>query len=69
MAKIRDVNIGQRWTCKVSGNVVEVRVDAIRTTEAGLYRRSRTVLDLTNIKTGRKVSRSAAALRTKIGNN
>ena len=64
MAKIAQVKVGQCWTCKISGNITRVRVDAIRTDEPGLYKKRRTRLELTNIRTGRKVERSAAALRS-----
>src|SRR5262245_40869797 len=53
--KANEIKVGGRYTMKVAGNVVVVRVDAIR--EQFDYRdRSRTVYNCTNLKTGRKVT-------------
>jgi hypothetical protein len=65
MAKIKDVKVGQIWRCKVSGFLCDVRVDSINVSNGSGYydRRKKTTLSLTNLRTGNKVGRSAAALR------
>ena len=66
--KTEDVKIGGEYFARVSGNIVKVRVDSSREREsyAGFNRnpRTRTVFSCTNLKTGRVVSKSAAALRS-----
>lgn len=68
MAKIKDVAVGQIWRCKVSGRVVNVRVDAVTIDQGDNYygRRRKTTISLTNLRTGNRVSRSAAALRVRL---
>ncbi len=67
MAKIKDVAVGQVWTCKVSGFLVNVRVDSINIKHGnGWGSRKKTTLSLTNLRTGNKVGRSATALRRKV---
>jgi hypothetical protein len=63
MAKLADIKVGQIWTCRVSGGVTNVRVDSIRTEHKDYQKNKRTRVDLTNIRTGRQVVRSSAALR------
>jgi len=73
--KANEIEVGQTYVAKVSGNEVPVRVDSIReksyTTAArypatGLVHKTRTVYDVTNLKTKRKVTfRSAQKFRRK----
>ncbi len=57
--------VGGVYVAKVSGNLVQVRVDAIRNRfMGGPMGKDRTCYDVTNLKTGRKVTfRSAQKFR------
>lgn len=63
--KKSEVKVGHHYLMKVSGNVVTVRVDAIREVSGygAISGRSKTVCDCTNTATGRKCSGSPAKLR------
>ena len=64
MAKLAEVSVGQVWTVKISGRVVNARVESID--KVTPYNgKSKTVLTLLNLMTRNKVTRSAAALRDK----
>jgi hypothetical protein len=74
--KLKDVVVGGRYLCKVSGRLVTVKVTAINSTEGYSYTgttfgnrvtvRARTSITAINEMTGREVSlRSAARLRSK----
>lgn len=71
--KKAEIKVGGYYRAKVSGNLVTVRVDAVRETDpAGTLTNKRgnikspvTVYDVTNLKTGRKTTfRSAAKFRS-----
>ncbi|RMF72779.1 MAG: hypothetical protein D6744_16465 [Planctomycetota bacterium] len=64
--RLSEIEIGGRYAAKVSGRLVVVRVNNIRT--AAPYRgRSRTAIDVVNERTGRSLTfRSAARLRYKV---
>ena len=62
----KQIHVGGKYYAKISGNVVPVRVDAIREvfTSSFSYSPSRDVYDVTNLKTGRKTTfRSAQKFR------
>lgn len=63
--KKNEIVVGGLYNARISGNFVTVRVDAIR--ETFDHRdKSSTVFDVTNLKTGRKVTfRSAMKFRSK----
>ena len=65
--KAKDIKVGVTYIAKVSGNLVPVRVDNVREVGAwtGQYKGTgRTVYDVTNLRTKRKlVFRSAAKFR------
>ena len=63
--KAKDIVVGGKYVAKVSGKLVTVRVDAIRTRQSGFGQRPATdVYDVTNLTTGRKTTfRSAAKFR------
>ena len=64
MAKLSLVAVGQVWTVKISGNIVNARIESIN--KPGPYDgRTKTRLTLTNLTTGRTISRTAAALRNR----
>lgn len=65
--KKNDIVVGGHYWAKVNGQVVTVRVDAIR--EGGFTRGgSQTAYDVTNLTTGRRTTfRSAAKFRSKAG--
>jgi hypothetical protein len=61
--KAADIKQGGRYTAKISGRIVTVRVDAIRSRDYYLSG-MRTVYDVTNLSTGRRTTfRSAARFR------
>ncbi len=66
MAKIAEVAVGQVWTAKVSGNTVHVKIESIDVDT--IRDRKRTTLTLRSLKTGRVITRTATALRSKIIN-
>lgn len=62
--KAKDIKAGALYTAKVSGREVTVRVDQIRET-FDHKDRSKTLYDVTNLTTGRKlVFRSAGKFRS-----
>lgn len=67
MAKQSEVEVGQVWTARVSGDLVRVRVDSVYKPDNWLPgRNSKTTYGLTNLKTGRTLSRTAAFLRKRV---
>ncbi len=70
--KKAEIQTGRHYTAKVSGNIVTVRVDAIRespTTITTAFRRgyNPTYYDVTNLNTGRKTTfRSSAKFRGEV---
>ena len=62
--KLSDVKIGGRYTAKVSGRVVTVRVVEIVEIQATRWSRAKTRIEAVNEATGRRISiRSALRLR------
>ena len=62
--KLSDVQIGGRYTAKVSGRIVTVRVVEIVEVEATRWSRARTRIEAVNEATGRQISiRSPLRLR------
>jgi rubrerythrin len=62
--KLSEVEVGGRYTAKVSGRVVTVRVVEIVQVEATRFGRARTSIEAVNEATGRRVSiRSPLRLR------
>lgn len=59
--KKADIVVGGKYSAKVSGRIVTVRVDAIRERPATATFRGRTVFDVTNLDTGRKLTFDSAA--------
>lgn len=58
----KQIKVGGKYLARVSGNVVTVRVDNVRTRYGP--KRDTTVYDVTNLKTGRTTTfRSAARFR------
>ena len=68
MAKIKDVEVGQVWEVRVSGNVTNTQVISIdrKDTYGG---RSKTTVTLKNLKTNNIVTRSCGALRKLVATN
>ncbi len=68
--KANEIQIGGRYTAKVSGNLTTVRVDAIRDYFAevfGRVGRNEKRYDVTNLTTGRRITfRSAAKFRSRV---
>jgi len=65
--KLSDVQVGGRYTAKVSGRVVTVRVVEIVEVEATRWSRARTRIEAVNEATGRRISiRSALRLRARV---
>ena len=65
--KLSDVKIGGRYTAKVSGRIVTVRVVEIVEVEATRFGRARTSIEAVNEATGRRVSiRSPQRLRRRV---
>lgn len=58
----RDIRVGGRYTARVGANITTVRVDGIRESVGvnygryGMRSNSRTVYDVTNERTGRRVT-------------
>ena len=67
MAKKAEVTIGSLWTVRVGQRIVVCKVKDIRKPGPYSYKGKRERIILTNTKTGREVSRTAAALRRKVG--
>ena len=69
--KLKDVEVGGRYTAKVSGRVVTVRVTGIEEhppTSWSVRSRSRTVIHAISEATGRRITfRSAQRLRSRVG--
>ena len=62
--KLSEVEVGGRYTAKVSGRVVTVRVVEIVQVEASRFSRARTSIEAVNESTGRRISiRSPLRLR------
>jgi hypothetical protein len=62
--KLSEVEVGGRYTAKVSGRVVTVRVVEIVQVEATRFSRARTSIEAVNEATGRRISiRSPLRLR------
>lgn len=58
--KSKEIKVGGHYMAKVSGNLVTIRVDAIRTRNGYASVKDRTVYDVTNLKTGRKTTFESA---------
>lgn len=59
-----EVKVGGTYSAKVSGRLTVVRVDSISELPSGFYKRSGTLFNVTNTRTGRKtIFRSAAKFR------
>lgn len=56
-----EIKVGGKYLMKVSGNVVPVRVDEIRTHSGGMYRNDRTTYYCTNLRTRRDCEAHSAA--------
>ena len=54
--KLKEVEVGGRYTAKVSGKVQVVRILEIRTTFHPVSGRERTVFDAVNEATGRRIT-------------
>lgn len=64
--KRAEIKVGGKYQARVSGNFVTVQVDAIRK-RRGFADREETVYDVTNLRTGRKITfRSAAKFRKEV---
>jgi len=64
--KLKDVEVGGRYTAKISGRLTTIRIEARRevSTSHGL---TRTVFDAVNEATGRRITiRSAQRLRQRV---
>ena len=62
--KLSDVQVGGRYTAKVSGRIVTVRVVEIVAVEATRWSRAKTRIEAVNEATGRQISiRSPLRLR------
>ena len=65
--KLSDVQIGGRYTAKVSGRVVTVRVVEIVQVEATRWSSAKTRIEAVNEATGRRITiRSPQRLRTRV---
>ena len=65
--KLSDVQIGGRYTAKVSGRIVTVRVVEIVQVEATSWSSAKTRIEAVNEATGRRVTiRSPQRLRTRV---
>ena len=66
--KLSDVQVGGRYTAKVSGRIVTVRVVEIVAVEATRWSNAKTRIEAVNEATGRRVTiRSPQRLRTRVG--
>jgi len=66
--KLNDVQVGARYTAKVSGRIVTVRVVEIVAVEATRWSNAKTRIEAVNEATGRRVSiRSPQRLRSRVG--
>ena len=64
---MNDVQIGSRYTAKVSGQIVIVRVVEIVAVEATRWSNAKTRIEAVNEATGRRVTiRSPQRLRTRV---
>jgi hypothetical protein len=62
--KQNEIKIGELYVARVNGNLTRVRVNGIRVYAKTTYSQSRTIYDVTNIKTGRSTTfRSASKFR------
>jgi hypothetical protein len=66
MAKLSEVEVGQIWIAKVSQRLVRVRVDSINKPGHYAYKGAKTRIGLTNLRTNRTLSYTAAKLRRKV---
>lgn len=67
--KKNEIKVGGKYKAKVSGNLVTVRVDSIRSSAYGEGKRN-DLYDVTNLATGRKTTfRSAAKFRAEATNS
>ena len=65
--KLSDVQVGGRYTAKVSGRIVTVRVVEIVQVEATRWSKAKTRIEAVNEATGRRISiRSALRLRAQV---
>jgi len=65
--KLSDVQVGGRYTAKVSGRIVTVRVVEIVAVEATRWSNAKTRIEAVNEATGRRVSiRSPLRLRRRV---
>jgi hypothetical protein len=65
---MNDVQVGGRYTAKVSGRIVTVRVVEIVQVEATRWSNAKTRIDVVNEATGRRVTiRSPQRLRSRVG--
>ena len=65
---MNDVQVGGRYTAKVSGRIVNVRVVEIVAVEATRWSNAKTRIEAVNEATGRRVTiRSPQRLRTRVG--
>jgi len=64
--KKSEIKVGGHYTAKVSGKLVTVRVDSVDVREGTRFRRGGTWFCCTNLATGKKVVRSAAAFRREV---
>ena len=66
--KLNDVQVGGRYTAKVSGRIVTVRVVEIVAVEATRWSNAKTRIEAVNEATGRPVTiRSPQRLRSRVG--
>lgn len=66
--KKAEIQVGGRYTAKVSGKLTTVRVDAIDERYDVIRKREHTIYRVTNLATGRKLAfRSAAKFRSTAG--
>jgi hypothetical protein len=62
--KQNEIQIDKLYVAKVNGKLTKVKVNTIRVHAKTAYSQSRTIYDVTNIKTGRSTSfRSASKFR------
>ena len=65
--KLSDVQVGGRYTAKVSGRIVTVRVVEIVAVEATRWSNAKTRIEAVNEDTGRRITiRSPQRLRTRV---
>ena len=66
--KLSELEVGGRYTAKVSGRVQVVRVVAINEVPASRWSRAKTSIEAVNEATGRRITlRSAQRLRQRVG--